>query len=61
MFHILEGQVEVTFRGQTRTITAGQTGNVPARAPHFFRNVTARQARLLCMITPPGLDEYIAQ
>lgn len=58
MFHVLEGELEVTFRDETQTIRAGETVNVPARAPHFFHNAFDRQARVLCMITPPGLDEY---
>lgn len=58
MFHVLEGEFEVTFRGETQTIRAGETINVPARAPHFFHNSFDHQARVLCMITPPGLDEY---
>lgn len=61
MFHVLEGRIEVTFRQKKHTVAAGETVNIPAKAPHFFRNVSDRQARVLCMITPPGLDEYFAQ
>lgn len=61
MFHVLEGEIEMNFRGRTRTIKAGETVNVPARAPHNFHNASDAQARLLCMVTPPGLDEYFAQ
>jgi len=61
MFHVLEGEVEVSFRGETQTIRAGETVNVPARAPHFFHNASEAQARMLCMITPPGLDEYFTR
>jgi mannose-6-phosphate isomerase-like protein (cupin superfamily) len=56
MFHILDGEVEVTFRGATSTLYAGQTVNVPALAPHRFHNASDRPARLLCMTTPAGLD-----
>lgn len=58
MFHVLEGELEVTFRGRTTVIGAGETVNIPARAPHFFRNASRNDARMLCMISPPGLDEY---
>jgi quercetin dioxygenase-like cupin family protein len=58
MFHVLEGEFEVTFRGVTATIKAGETINVPARAPHYFHNSSDTDARVLCMISPPGLEEY---
>ncbi|MBC8093927.1 MAG: cupin domain-containing protein [Pseudonocardia sp.] len=56
MFHVLDGQVEITFRGETSTAHTGQTVNIPARAPHQFRNASDRPARLLCLTTPSGLD-----
>ena len=34
MFTVLDGEVQVTFRGKTLTALAGQTINVPANAPH---------------------------
>ena len=37
---------------------AGSTINVPANAPHNFRNVSGAPARMLCMCTPAGQDEY---
>ena len=36
MFTVLDGEVEVTFRGATMKLTAGETVNVPANAPHSF-------------------------
>ena len=38
MFTVLDGEVQVTFRGQTIIARAGQTINVPANAPHSFTN-----------------------
>lgn len=61
MFHVLAGEVEVTFRDRTVTARTGMTVNIPARAPHHFINATDEDARLLCMVTPPGLDEYFRQ
>jgi uncharacterized cupin superfamily protein len=40
MFTILEGEIEFTFRGEKHTVRAGSTINVPANAPHNFRNVS---------------------
>lgn len=57
-FHILDGELEFTFRGQNSTAHAGQTVNIPANAPHSFKNVGAAPARLLCMCTPAGQEEF---
>ncbi len=58
MFTILEGAIELTFRGQATVASAGATVNVPANAPHVFRNHTDRPARLLCMCSPAGQEEF---
>ncbi|MCA2211370.1 cupin domain-containing protein [Jidongwangia harbinensis] len=58
MFTILEGEIEFTFRGDKHTVRAGSTVNIPANAPHFFRNVSGAPARMLCMCTPAGQDEF---
>lgn len=60
MFSVLEGEVEVTFRGITATLRAGETANVPANAPHQFRNVSDRPARMLCLCAPAGQEEFFA-
>jgi uncharacterized cupin superfamily protein len=58
MFNVLEGEVEVTFRGDTFTARAGETINVPANAPHAFRNLAHQPSRLPCMCAPAGQDEF---
>lgn len=58
MFTVLEGEVEVTFRGAPSRAVAGSTINVPANAPHAFKNKSDKPARLLCMCTPPGQEEF---
>lgn len=58
MFTILEGEIEFTFRGEEHTVPAGSTVNIPANAPHNFRNASGAPARMLCMCTPAGQDEY---
>src|SRR3954464_10013188 len=57
MFTVLEGEIEFTFRGEKHTVRAGSTVNVPANAPHNFRNASGAPARMLCMCTPAGQDE----
>src|SRR5271165_7160989 len=58
MFTIIDGEIDFTFRGETRTAAAGTTVNVPSNAPHAFRNTSGKAARLLCMCTPAGLEEF---
>jgi quercetin dioxygenase-like cupin family protein len=61
MFTILEGEIELTFRGETAVARAGETVNVPANAPHVFRNATERPARLLCLCSPAGQEEFFLE
>lgn len=58
MFTVLDGTVEFTFREKKIVTQAGETVNIPANAPHFFRNMTDQPARLLCMCSPAGQDQY---
>ena len=58
MFHILEGEIQFTFRGEKHVVKAGMTVNIPANAPHFFTNVEGQRARLLCMCAPAGQEEF---
>ena len=58
MFTVLDGEVELTFRGEHLVARAGETVNVPANAPHAFTNASGRPARLLCMCTPPGQEDF---
>lgn len=58
MFHVLEGEIEATFRGERSTVRAGETVNIPANAPHSFTNASERPARLLCVCAPSGQEEF---
>ena len=59
-FTILEGELTLTFRGKTMTATAGVTVNIPANAPHQFRNESHGPVRLLCLCSPAGQEEFFA-
>ena len=59
-FIVQEGEIEATFRGVQSMVRAGQTIHIPANAPHQFRNKSDRPARLLCMCSPAGMDEFFA-
>src|SRR5882762_9449858 len=60
-FIILEGEIEATFRGVKAVAGAGETVHIPANAPHQFQNKSDRSARLLCVCSPAGQDEFFAQ
>jgi quercetin dioxygenase-like cupin family protein len=61
MFSVLEGEVEVTFRGVQATARAGETINIPANAPHSFTNAAEAPARLLCTCSPAGQESFFAE
>jgi uncharacterized cupin superfamily protein len=60
-FIILEGEIETTFRGVKQVARAGETVHVPANAPHQFQNKRDRPARLLCVCSPAGQEEFFAK
>jgi uncharacterized cupin superfamily protein len=57
-FIILDGEIEATFRGQKSVVRAGQTINIPANAPHSFTNASRQPARLLCICSPAGQEDF---
>ena len=59
-FVVLDGRLDLTFRGATQVAGAGTAVSVPASAPHQFRNSSDAPARLLCISAPPGQDEFFA-
>jgi quercetin dioxygenase-like cupin family protein len=61
MFTVLDGEVELTFRGERMVARAGETVNVPANAPHAFTNTSGRPARLLCLCSPSGQEQFFLE
>lgn len=55
-FTVLEGEIEATFRGEKVSLRTGQVIQIPANAPHQFRNNSAQPARLLCLCSPAGQE-----
>jgi uncharacterized cupin superfamily protein len=39
-------------------VRAGETINIPANAPHSFTNASEEPARLLCICSPAGQEEF---
>lgn len=60
-FTVLEGEIETTFRGEKSTVRTGETVNIPANAPHQFQNESEKAARLLCICTPAGQEEFFME
>ena len=60
-FTILEGEIETTFRGKKSVVRARETINIPANAPHSFRNASQNPVRLLCICAPAGQEKFFAE
>jgi mannose-6-phosphate isomerase-like protein (cupin superfamily) len=60
-FSLLEGELELVFRGAKQKLKVGETVNVPANAPHQFHNSSNRPARMLCVCAPAGQDEFFLE
>jgi quercetin dioxygenase-like cupin family protein len=60
-FILLEGELEATFRGERSTVRAGETVNIPANAPHQFRNVSSQPVRMFCICSPAGQERFFEE
>jgi quercetin dioxygenase-like cupin family protein len=60
-FILLEGEVEATFRGKKSVVKAGDTINIPSNAPHQFHNSSSSPARLLCICSPAGQENFFME
>jgi mannose-6-phosphate isomerase-like protein (cupin superfamily) len=60
-FVLLEGEMEVTFRGEKSVVRAGDTINIPANAPHQFHNTSAGPVRMICICAPAGNDRFFLE
>jgi quercetin dioxygenase-like cupin family protein len=59
-FILLEGEIEATFRAESSLVRKGTTVHIPANAPHQFRNTSNHAARLQCICSPAGQEEFFA-
>ena len=60
-FIVLEGEIEATFRGKKSIVRAGETLHIPANAPHRFHNASTQAARLLCICSPAGQENFFRE
>jgi quercetin dioxygenase-like cupin family protein len=61
LFTVLEGENEAVFRGEHVTVRAGEIINIPANASHQFQNKSDQAARLLCVCSPAGQEEFVRE
>ncbi len=60
-FVLLDGEIEVTFRGRKSIVRVGETINVPSNAPHQFHNSSSRPARMICICAPAENDKFFQE
>jgi quercetin dioxygenase-like cupin family protein len=60
-FVMLEGELELTFRGSKSVARAGDTVNIPANAPHQFHNSSQKAVRMLCLCSPAGQEKFFLE
>jgi quercetin dioxygenase-like cupin family protein len=61
-FRVLAGSIEVQLRDlPPLRLEVGDSVNIPANAPHAFRNTAGEEARLLCTVAPAGLERFFAE
>ena len=60
-FILLDGEMQITFRGLRSTLRAGDTVNVPSNAPHQFHNASSKPVRMICICSPAGNDEFFLE
>jgi quercetin dioxygenase-like cupin family protein len=60
-FILLDGEMQVTFRGEVSTVHAGDSINVPSNASHQFHNASSEPARMICICSPAGNDEFFLE
>lgn len=61
-FYVLEGSVELRTKTQRIAAQQGAVVTIPVDGPvHSFKNLSDAPARLLCIVTPAGLDEFFKE
>jgi quercetin dioxygenase-like cupin family protein len=61
-FYIVDGEVEVHSEAGSYTAKKGSYVVIPTGGVvHYFKNVSAEFARLLCTVVPAGLEEFFEE
>jgi quercetin dioxygenase-like cupin family protein len=56
--YVIEGALEITIGGETRTVDAGESIFKPRGVPHAFAIAGEQRVRFLETITPAGFERY---
>jgi uncharacterized cupin superfamily protein len=60
-FILLEGEMQMIFRGEMSTVRGGETVHVPSNAPHQFHNSSSLPVRMICICSPAGNDQFFRE
>ena len=61
-FFILDGEIEFTTREKTFTAKKGDYVNIPFEdIAHKFTNKTGQVARIICLLTPAGMEKMFEE
>ncbi|CAF3912090.1 unnamed protein product, partial [Adineta steineri] len=58
-FHILEGEVEFRVGSETRVVGPDTTIHVPPNTPHAVRVINGKEARMLMIYAPAGIEQFL--
>jgi mannose-6-phosphate isomerase-like protein (cupin superfamily) len=59
VFFVVEGEIDVKSQAGTRHLSKGMSITIPkGGVVHAFRNNGQQTARLLCYVSPAGLEEF---
>ncbi|MDN3581583.1 cupin domain-containing protein [Mucilaginibacter flavus] len=61
-FYVVDGEVEVKSEAGNYTAGKGSFVNIPyGGLIHCFKNKTDKMARLLCTVTPAGMEDFFTE
>jgi quercetin dioxygenase-like cupin family protein len=60
-FILLIGELRFVCRGQSQQVRAGETIHIPANAPHQFHNDSTQPARMICICSPAGQENFFLE
>ena len=60
-FTLLDGELNFIFREANQVLHAGETINVPANASRQFQDTSSEPARMLCICSPAGQEEFFLE
>jgi quercetin dioxygenase-like cupin family protein len=60
-FYILEGRFLFELAGMPFTVAVGDFVHAPSNEPHVFQNTSDKDARMLVIAKPGGLENYFTE